>query len=222
MSDDFTTPPPPPPPEGSAPPPAWPGPGEQAWPAQGQPQQPWGTPYEPPKRRRFPVLLLRIGVPILLILGFGVGRTFYRDNLKAKFKTPTQIGDAVLSTDPEAQKLAKDLRNENKQIHRAISGFYESQGQPAFMLLAGDADDDSGRGIYDDFKKDADENGVTVGDAEDFGSITCAKASSATLGQMVVCFWGSGKSDGVIFHFGTSNTSEAADITKEARTAIEA
>jgi hypothetical protein len=220
MSDDFTTPSPPPPPEGSAPPPAWPGPGEQAWPAQGQPQ-PWGTPYDPPKRRRFPVLLLRIGVPLLLIFGFGAARTFYRDNLKAKFTTPTQIGDAVLSSDPRAVATAKDLRKDNKQIHRSVSGFYTSQGQPAFILLAGDSNEDSAHGVYDSFKKDATDNGVTFDSLEDFGPVTCAKARSTDLGQIVVCFWGSGKSDGVMMHFGTSDTSEAADITKEARAAIE-
>lgn len=220
MSDDLTTPPPPPPPEGSAPPPAWPGPGEQAWPAQDQPQ-PWGTPYEQPKRRRFPTMLLRIGIPILVILALGVGRDFYRDNLKAKFTTPNQIGDAVLSTDSDDVKFAKELRDSAK-IHRAVSGFYVAQGQPAFVLLAGDADDDSGRGIYDDFKKGEDESGIALGAAEDFGAITCAKATANGSEQLVVCFWGSGKSDGMIFHFGTTNTAEAADITKEARAAIEA
>ncbi len=168
------------------------------------------------------MLLLRIGIPILLVVGFGAAKAFYRDNLKAKFHTPTQIGDAVLSNDPEAVKAAKGLRDSNKDVHRAVSGFYESQGQPAFILLAGDSDDDDGRGIYDDFQKDADENGVTLGAPEDFGPITCAKASSDELGNVVMCFWGSSKSDGVILHFGTSNTAEAADVTKEARAAVEA
>lgn len=211
---------PPPPPPGT--PPAWPGQGDGAqspWPTQAQPYE-----YQPPKKKRFSVgIVARIVIAVLVFGGLGAWRSFERDHLKKKFTRPTTIGNATLVTTPEMLKIADDARKEVENVHRAISGVYAVDGQPAFILVAGDADDDSGRSIYDTFKSEveADNDGTTVSAPSDYGAITCATVTDSD-GPSVACFWGSKRSDGLLIHFGTSNVATVAKTAELARAGVEA
>lgn len=200
----------PPPPEGFEPGAYTPGAADPAWGAAPQQKRGGGA------LRRVVV----IGVIFAAFAGFGALRTWWRDN-KDPFNTPTTIGTATLMTDAEATKLAKDAREEVENVHRAVSGIYAEGGTPQFLLIAGDADDDTARSLYDTFVKDAKKQNTTVGAATTFGKVLCASVEDQEA-PAIACFWGSKKSDGILMHYGTDDPAEAGRLAQIAWDGVEA
>lgn len=203
--------PPPPPPPGYTPY----TPGDQ--PAAGQ----WSAdPYQQaPKKRGFPKKLVGIVAAVVVFGGIGAVRNYIRDN-KDPFNRPQTIGNATLLTDPEMEKIATEARKDVDNVHRPVSGFYAVNGAPAFLMVAGDADDDSGDSLYKTFAKSARKDGTQVGESKKVGKVVCASINSEDI-PGVACFWGSGKSDGVILHFGTQDLNEAGQVAQQAWDAVE-
>lgn len=197
------------------------------------PPPPGYTPYSPgdpaasewaggpaqPAKKKFPT---RVVVPIVIVVGLlGIG--FVRDYMRKNadpFTTPQTIGNGTLMTDAESAKTAKEMRDNLKNVHRAVSGLYAVDGQPQFILVAGDSDDGSAKDIFDDFKDEAKDEGVTLEGSKTYGKVLCAPfKAEGTPG--IACFWGSKKSDGVIMHFGTEDLNEAARIAQLAWDGVE-
>lgn len=216
-NDGNAAPPPPFDPSGAGAPPPPPGyaPFSPGDPAAGD----WGGgPVEPPKKK-FPT---RVLVPVLIVVAL-VGVGFVRDYMRKNadpFTTPQTIGNGTLMTDEESAKVAKDMRENLKNVHRAVSGLYAVDGQPQFILVAGDSDDPNAKSIYEDFKDEAGDEGVTMEASKSYGKVLCAPfKAEGTPG--IACFWGSKKSDGVLMHFGTEDINEAARIAQLAWDGVE-
>jgi hypothetical protein len=182
-----------------------------------EPFQPLGAP--PPKQKK--AFWSKKGVGLLVgfavLLGIGAFQSYRRDH-GTPFNTPATIGNATLMTDAESLAAAKEFREEVENVHRAVSGLYAVNGVPTFVMLAGDADDDSAQSVFDTFRK---ETGDKVTASRRVGDVICARVEDEDL-PAIACFWGGSKSDGILFHYGTKDFLVAGKVAQQVRDGVEA
>jgi hypothetical protein len=177
----------------------------------------WDVPNQ--TKKKFPTRVVVSVAVVVALLAIGFVSDYMRKHADP-FNTPQTIGNGTLMTDAESAKTAKEMKDNLKNVHRAVSGVYAIDGQPAFILVAGDSDDPNAKKIYEDFKDEAGDEGVTMGPTSTYGKVLCAPFKAQDT-PGVACFWGSKKSDGVLMHFGTDDPAEAGRLTQLAWDGVE-
>ncbi|HEV2890393.1 MAG TPA: hypothetical protein VGX28_08445 [Frankiaceae bacterium] len=206
-------------------PPVYPAPQAQSpevghWSPGAPPPPSWGAQAAAPKRRYSFSMRGIGGLLALAVLALGAYRGYQR-YFGTPYQAPERIGDAMLMRDETSQRDAASALREMRNFHRSSSGLYGAGGYASMLLLVGDADDRNARSLYDTFADEARDERMTISRPAEYDGVLCASLSDTPV-PGIMCFWGSGKSDGFLLHINANDLDEAARLTHLAWDAVEA
>jgi hypothetical protein len=157
-------------------------------------------------------------VTAILLLAGGARAYHLFDRLHA----PSQVGGFPKIATAESNEAEAKIQRDLSGIDEVVTGTYGTGDQPRYILVAGNAAEDTANEAFDAFRHGIATDGVKVGASLELpGDVVCAKATSATGHQAVFCAWGGGRSDGLVFAFGTSDVAGTAAATVAARHDVE-
>jgi hypothetical protein len=180
----------------------------------------WGL-VEPAPKSRAKFSLRGLWSVVAFAVFASGGYRAYQRYFGPAFKAPETIGSSSLMRDPQSVRDAKDVLTGVYNLHRGTSGVYGENGYVTMLLLAGDAGEDNAREVYDSSVADIKGESYSLSRPVKYGDVLCASLTGFEI-PGVMCFWGSGKSDGLLLHVNANDLDEAARLTQEAWDAVEA